>query len=597
MTFLIVIGSIFIIWLVVANINSYNEGKRQMRESAWINHIKEKYPEAYKEYFTWEARQRHGRDMKPIVMQWDDKRWEVENARLITKKTQKIRSEREEKWAKEQFDFAENCVAIAKRTMPGFGYYKYTTKVSTISNNGVPTNMDMLVWQHFPDSLCLDDQLDYTNVQYAKNNLDNLQEFKERKRHFYDTVYSKIVAFVKELQKDGNVLIYLNYNINGWTAEALTYHYNAIIDALGTDHIVTSSSNLPVGEDYKHWEKRLERKLVVIDMMTDNNWIKWNCTHVFENLREKFPLIAYISLLKCFDRQEMLDIIAKANADAEKKAEEQRAIEEEKQRIEKLKDEKRKEFEAAIAKHKAKELAEKKKKEEERAKLQATAKDVLVRKAKSWDKLYLNFHYTWLFYYYPTTCDFEASNEEWENRWRVWNFKNDPEKGIEEEEHEGALDDLIPRIKQRLNETFGEDYLQFLTLVCLPASTKVKNAARYEDFANRLCKETGMENGYEHTHIVKDGMSKNHPNNQTNHSIQPLIEFDKDFFKNKYVLLFDDVVTKGGTMLRYKEIMEGMKALVIGGFCLGKTKHERPERQRFVSFDENEFEEGASPFQ
>ena len=58
MTFLVIIGSIFLIWLIVANINSYNEGKRQMRESAWLKQIKEKYPEAYNEYFTWEARKR-----------------------------------------------------------------------------------------------------------------------------------------------------------------------------------------------------------------------------------------------------------------------------------------------------------------------------------------------------------------------------------------------------------------------------------------------------------------------------------------------------------------------------------------------------------
>ena len=61
MTFLVIIGSIFLIWLIVANINSYNEGKRQMRESAWLKQIKEKYPEAYNEYFTWEARKRAAR--------------------------------------------------------------------------------------------------------------------------------------------------------------------------------------------------------------------------------------------------------------------------------------------------------------------------------------------------------------------------------------------------------------------------------------------------------------------------------------------------------------------------------------------------------
>lgn len=224
----------------------------------------------------------------------------------------------------------------------------------------------------------------------------------------------------------------------------------------------------------------------------------------------------------------------------------------------------------------------KQKREEQRIRLQSTANDVLVKKAKSWNKLFLNFYYTWLFYYYPTTCDFEAGPQEWNDRYTIWKFKNDPEKRISPKDHEDTLDDVIPKIIQRLNETFGEEYVQFLTLVCIPASTKAKNAARYDEFSKRLCEETGMENGYGHTHVVRDGLSKNHPENHTGRSIQPVIEFDNDFFRGKNVLLFDDVVTKGGTMLRYKDILKDKGATIIGGICLGKTKHEPPENLRYV---------------
>ena len=244
------------------------------------------------------------------------------------------------------------------------------------------------------------------------------------------------------------------------------------------------------------------------------------------------------------------------------------------------------EFVAKEEQRKLKEkLLAKQKREEQRIRLQSTAKDVLVRKAKSWNKLFLNFYYTWLFYYYPTTCDFEAGPQEWNDRYTIWKFKNDPEKRISPKDHEDTLDDVIPKIIQRLNETFGEEYVQFLTLVCLPASTKAKNAARYDEFSNRLCEETGMENGFGHTHVVRDGLSKNHPENHTGRSIQPVIEFDNDFFRGKNVLLFDDVVTKGGTMLRYKDVLRDKGATVIGGICLGKTKHEPPENLRYVPVD------------
>ncbi len=234
-----------------------------------------------------------------------------------------------------------------------------------------------------------------------------------------------------------------------------------------------------------------------------------------------------------------------------------------------------------VAKEEQRKIEEKRlanqKREEQRIRLQSTAKDVLVRKAKSWNKLFWDFHYTWLFYYYPTTCDFDPPYQDKENRRIVWNFKNDPARNIISAIHERTIDIVIPQIKQKLTDTFGEEYVQFLTLVCLPASTKAKNAARYEEFAKRLCEETGMENAYSYIHIIQDGMSKNDPRNNTGRSIQPEVRFD-DWFKGKYVLLFDDIVTKGGTMLQYKEMLERKGATVIGGIALGKTKHEMPEQ-------------------
>ena len=124
-------------------------------------------------------------------------------------------------------------------------------------------------------------------------------------------------------------------------------------------------------------------------------------------------------------------------------------------------------------------------------------------------------------------------------------------------------------------ESFGEESLPFLTLACLPASTNTKNQARYEEFSRRLCECTGMENAYKYIVITKDGMSKNHPENNTGHSIQPEVKID-GWLRGKQVLLFDDVVTRGNTMLLYKRQMERVGANVVGGFAIGKTKHERP---------------------
>ena len=84
-----------------------------------------------------------------------------------------------------------------------------------------------------------------------------------------------------------------------------------------------------------------------------------------------------------------------------------------------------------------------------------------------------------------------------------------------------------------------------------------------------------MENGYPYVNIVKDGL----PRHLTGQSVPPVVKID-DRVRGKYVLLFDDVITKGRTMLRYKEILERKGATVIGGFTIGKTKHERPVNKR-----------------
>ena len=48
-----------------------------------------------------------------------------------------------------------------------------------------------------------------------------------------------------------------------------------------------------------------------------------------------------------------------------------------------------------------------------------------------------------------------------------------------------------------------------------------------------------------------------------------------DFFTNKYVIIFDDIITKGESMLRFKNKLETLGATIIAGVSIGKTTHER----------------------
>ena len=186
----------------------------------------------------------------------------------------------------------------------------------------------------------------------------------------------------------------------------------------------------------------------------------------------------------------------------------------------------------------------------------------------TWESIGNFINISYLFPYYPTTCDFEANDLEWANRWLVWNFKNTPGK-TSSYEHNKALENLLPRISQLLSSTFGKDIYK-LVLVCIPAASKANNDARYKELSNKLTELTGMINSFEHIQIVEDATPK-HLGGTGN----PTLHFDEDFFKDKYVILFDDVITSGRSMIAFKIRLERMGAKVIAGMSIGKTKHEK----------------------
>lgn len=199
------------------------------------------------------------------------------------------------------------------------------------------------------------------------------------------------------------------------------------------------------------------------------------------------------------------------------------------------------------------------------------AKQKLLNGANGWNLLGGNLRYNYLLKYYPTTCDFDATESEWADRWTVWNFKNTPGKTTSSDHHR-ALNAVIPQIKSKLISTFGCEALKYLTLVCIPASSAVKTQARYKDFSNRLCSETGMNNAYDRMQVVSSSSQKKFGGSGIS---ADNVSFDASFFRGKYVLLFDDVITKGDSMLRFKKRMEELGATVVGGFSIGKTTHSR----------------------
>lgn len=444
-----------------------------------------------------------------------------------------------DRWEKAQSEFSSRCYDISKSFLPNYGRYIYNISFTKYDADGKEIHGTYKVWQFFCSSMCLED-LDYTYFPIYKEMASTVPGLRNKSRYYKPSVYIEIAKFIKEVaeyyckDQDETITVLFNYD-KDWDEEVLRFHYRLLLSILSSEEYnnrVTCFDSI-ILDDYDEIdaENRIlftDDVIVIIDITTDNDELRNLCKKIITYDKKSHPVITYISLLKAFDRDEMSSLIDKENK-------RQAQIREEKEREKK-------------------------------------AQKNLVEAVSSWDTLVGGLHFSYLFYYYPTKCDFEATEEEWSNRRIVWNFKNTPGK-TSASDHKEALYKAIAMLKNKLLATFEADSLKYLTFVCIPASSQIKTQARYEEFSYRISGELGLINAYPHISVVteKEERRSGGTSIDTNK-----LSFDEDFFKGKYVLLFDDVITRGDSMRTFKRKMESLGAIVVGGLSLGKTKHERP---------------------
>ena len=168
--------------------------------------------------------------------------------------------------------------------------------------------------------------------------------------------------------------------------------------------------------------------------------------------------------------------------------------------------------------------------------------------------------------YYPYSKYKEnASDGMWE-AWRtVWHFKNDPSKNVSCFEHDRALRTITNLVEKALRSAFGTK-TEYLTLVCLTASTQRKTELRYKEFADKVCKDLNMTNAYPHIRVFEDGSAKHDGGDGTRQ-----VSYDNYFFKGKNIVLFDDVRTTGNSLEQERRTMEGFGAKVICAITIAQT--------------------------
>ncbi len=523
-------------------------------------------------------------------------------------------------WEEEQKKYAKLCRELKNEYLKGWGAYKYNIGLKLIDRRGKYVEGQYFIWQLFYRSFCLDKGLDYSLLPSMKNQYVRLGLIKRLEKHFKDYIYDEIIDYIIALQSELQDNLYIILGNSGLDDDKFIkdfneFHFNKLKDRLleknisKNEHFLSESDFISIGR--KSTNKSFEGNLfIVIEMITTNSHLKQLCSSVRDSVYCS-PKITYISLMKCYDRDEMISIInlkkEKLEKQCEKKKEENRIeiellrkqIEDEESarqdEAERIRIETEYQIQAQI------EEEERIKKEEaEKTRLEFEAQYGVKERMKphtlisddcrkiyscisNWNTLVGTFKYFYFYNYYPYKLDkeygFQPTIREQNVRKLIWNFKNNKEKGITDFQHQNALNVFIPLMSKFLRKTFG-DNLTNITLVCIPASTKKMNEDRYKEFSSVLCNTLGMINAYDYIKIESDRVARH----EGGVGVQADISFDESFFRNKNILIFDDVITKGNSMIRFYREMTRLGANVICGLAIGKTKHERGDDDPIISF-------------
>lgn len=460
----------------------------------------------------------------------------IENKNQIVNLNKQIIIEKNnKKWNEEQTAFTlQECKKWAQECLDNFH-----KEICTLHSNKKGYYLQYLsLYKHF---YCPDIEIDcseFPMLEMIRNKVPSYMNGTEVPN--IDSCIEPISNFIEQIankyyENDDSITVLLNNEKEGWDSNLL-YQY---LKPIGNYLIAKDPNRIEVIDNdtlfVENWDGEgsnvlnADKIIVVIDLVTSENEQFQLCNRILEYEKDKNILIVCISIIK---EMESVEMQSKINLLTKIKEQYKKAQEE-------------------------KEIAQKE----------------LVNNAMKWTNIIGTIHHSYLINYFPTTCEFDANQKEWNDRNLIWDFKNDPEK-ILPEDHNKAIEKLIPMLKKHLVETFGEKNLHYLTLVCIPASTKVNNKLRFEDFSNRLCKETGMKNSYSKIVRETDKLPK-HLGGSSN-TLEGL-KFDEVYFKGKYVLIFDDVLTKSESVRLMDLKLRKMGAVVVGCLTIGKTKHTRDE--------------------
>lgn len=198
----------------------------------------------------------------------------------------------------------------------------------------------------------------------------------------------------------------------------------------------------------------------------------------------------------------------------------------------------------------------------------------------SWNKMHGIPHcipHYFFYWYYPKKHFPVVTDKDQEARELIWHFKDG---------YCSAQDKVLDMLYKKLYNEFGNN-LNKLTFVCIPASTNERHRIRYQNFMATLCNKTGMKNAFEYIAIAKETEASH----ITGVKELPKYNIDTNFFCDKQVILFDDIITRGSSISIMKRLLEKAGANVIAAITIGRTYsdfHGSPRSPHPWDIDRNE---------
>lgn len=166
------------------------------------------------------------------------------------------------------------------------------------------------------------------------------------------------------------------------------------------------------------------------------------------------------------------------------------------------------------------------------------------------------YRYTNLMEYLPVRYD--ATPQQEKDRRKIYDFKN----GI-------CSLSLMERITDRINKLVELDKSHSWRICFIPASTHLKTSLRYTRLAQYIREHTNCQCDIMTITKEQDGLSGHIYGKKRN----PAADFDicKEDVRNKNIIVFDDVITRGNTFCGTADKLENCGANLIIGLFLAKT--------------------------